>query len=162
MAFEVFQAAGTRHKSFISVTENKTFGLSRAFIDKHGVKKEHRAVVLYDPEANQVALHFTLNNPSFSYGVQIGNERHGAIIAARNFFDIKGLDAKLYAGRYDDYQELDLRSLGLDKDGKAYVLTLRRSSVQAPARKPEEPIDTGAEDEPEPDEKPNTPDALAF
>jgi hypothetical protein len=125
MAFEVFQAAGARNKSFISVTDNKTFGLSRAFIDKHHITKNHKAVILYDADTGRVALHFSTNNPKFGYSIQQSNEKHGAIIAARGFFDLKSIDAKKYARRYDDYEKLSLKSLGVEKDGDAFVLTLK-------------------------------------
>lgn len=134
MAFEIFQATGTRNREFISVTENKTFGLSRAFIDKYGITKNHKAVVMYDQETEKVALHFSLNNPKFGFAVRIPNEKHGGNVVARSFFDRSNIDVVKYAQRYDDFEVLTLKELGFpEKQGDAFVLQL---SVKPPAVAP--------------------------
>jgi hypothetical protein len=132
MSFQIFQAAGTRNRPFISVTENKTFGLSRAFLDKHNITKDHKAVILFDPDTNQVALHFSRLNPSFGYSIQMSNKRHGAIIAARSFFESRIPQSKKYASRYEDYKISSLKSLGLQNTGVAYVIELKEKAVQTP------------------------------
>lgn len=129
MAFEVFQSTGTRNKAFISVTENKAFGLSRAFIDKYGITKNHKAIILYDDEANKVGLHFSLNNPKFGLAVRITNEKHGGLVVARSFFDIKSIDAPKYAQRYADFEVKTLKELGHDKEGQAFVISLKEKNV---------------------------------
>lgn len=136
MSFEVFTETGTRNKEFISITENKTFGLSRAFVEQHKITKEHKAVLLYDPETNQVGLHFSLEDPKIGFSVRIPNERHGASVIARSFFELKAIDAKVFAGRYDDFHKTTLKELGLNKNGEAFVLTLKKKSL------PEESIDS--------------------
>lgn len=127
MAFEIFKETGVRQQEFISVTETKAFGLSRPFIDKYKITKDQKVVILYDPETKQIALHFSENAPKFGLAVRIPNEKHGATIVARSFFDAKGLDAKEFAGRYDDFVVMTLKDLGIDKDGVAYVLKLKRN-----------------------------------
>lgn len=131
MAFEIFKETGTRTKEFISVTERKSFGLSRAFLDKHEITAEHKAVIFYDPESKKVALHFSLNNPKFGFAVRIANPKHGATIVAKSFFEIKAIDAKLYAGRYSDIDVLSLTEIGQDQPGKAFVLALKERLDEA-------------------------------
>jgi hypothetical protein len=128
MAFEVFKETGTRTKEFISVTETKAFGLSRAFLDKHGITNDHKAVILYDAEAGKIALHFSIHNPKFGFSVRISNPKHGATIIARSFFELKGIDAKKYAGRYGDFEIVDLADIGQNKDGQAFVITLKEQN----------------------------------
>ncbi|HVI69634.1 MAG TPA: hypothetical protein VM581_04200 [Magnetospirillaceae bacterium] len=127
MAFEVFKEIGIRQQEFISITETKSFGLSRPFIDKYKITKDHKAVILYDPETKRVALHFSTNGPKFGLAVRIPNAKHGATIVARSFFDTKGIDARRYSGRYDEFSILSLNELGVDKEGVAYVLQLREN-----------------------------------
>lgn len=137
MAFEIFTETGTRTKEFISVTETKSFGLSRAFLDKYGITAEQKAVVLYDSETNQVALHFTDKEPKFAFAIRISNEKHGATIMAKSFFELKGLDAKLYAGRYSDFEKKSLASLGItDKVGYAFVFALKERAPEPEADEP--------------------------
>jgi hypothetical protein len=126
MAFEIFRETGTRTKEFISVTETKAFGLSRAFLDKHGISSDHKAVIIYDPDTNRVALHFSKNDPKFGFAIRVPNEKHGATIMAKSFFDLKGIDAKRYAGRYSDLEKLHLSDIGItDKHGDVYVIALK-------------------------------------
>lgn len=134
MAFEVFQETGTRNREFISVTETKAFGLSRAFLNKHDITTAHKAVILYDPDTRQVALHFSLNDPRFGFSVRIPNKKHGGTIIARSFFDLKGINPKDYAGRYGDFKIVPLRELGQDQRGDAFVITLKE---QQPESEPE-------------------------
>lgn len=131
MSFEIFQSTGTRNKAFISVTENRAFGLSRAFIDKYGITKNHKAVILYDDEENKVALHFSLNNPKFGFAVRITNEKHGGIVVARSFFDLKSIDCQKYSSRYDDFEITTLKEIGIpDKDGQVFVITLKDKTAR--------------------------------
>jgi len=127
MAFEIFRETGTRTREFISITETKTFGLSRAFLDKHNITSEHKAVIFYDSVAHKIALHFSLNNPKFGFSVRIANKKHGAIIIARSFFDLKNIDTKKFAGRYSDFEIVTLEDIGQHKPGEAYVITLKES-----------------------------------
>ncbi len=128
MAFELFQETGTRTKEFISITETKAFGLSRAFLDKHKITSTFKAVLLFDPETNKIALHFSENNPKFGFSVRISNPKHGATIIARSFFDLKGIDAKKYAGRYSDFETVKLTDIGQSKEGDAFVIVLKENS----------------------------------
>ncbi|HSX15901.1 MAG TPA: hypothetical protein VLF40_03875 [Candidatus Saccharimonadales bacterium] len=130
MAFELFQETGTRTKEFISVTETKAFGLSRAFLDKHQITSDYKAVIFYDAETNRIALHFSPNNPKIGFSVRISNEKHGATIIARSFFDLKNVDAKKFAGRYSDFEVVPLSALGQEREGDAYVITLKENEPQ--------------------------------
>jgi hypothetical protein len=132
MAFEIFMETGTRTKEFISITETKAFGLSRAFLDKHSITANHKAVLFYDPDTKKVALHFSENNPKFGFSVRVSNEKHGATIIARSFFDLKSIDSKRYAGRYSDFEVVQLPDIGQDKEGVAYVITLKEKPVAVP------------------------------
>lgn len=130
MAFAVFQSTGTRNKAFISITENKAFGLSRAFIDKYGITKNHKAVIIHDEDENKIALHFSLNNPKFGFAVRIANEKHGGIVVARSFFDLKSIDCQKFAKRYDDFTLTTLKDIGVsDKDGQVFVITLKQKTT---------------------------------
>jgi hypothetical protein len=128
MAFEVFTETGMKNREFISVTSNKSFGLPRAFIKRNGITKRHKAVILYDPESNKVALHFNQNDPKFGFAVRMANPSHGAVIAARSFFDSKGLDPTKYAGRYD-FEIWPLTKLGFPENGRAYVISLKEKET---------------------------------
>lgn len=131
MAFEIFTEAGARTKEFISVTETKSFGLSRAFLDKYNVTADQKAVIIYNSETHQIALHFTDNNPKFAFAIRIPNEKHGATIMAKSFFDLKGLDARQFAGRYSDFEKKSLASLGInDKIGDSFVFTLKERAPE--------------------------------
>lgn len=148
MSFEIFKEIGARTHEFISVTEKNAFGLSRGFLDKHGVTADHKAVIIYDPESNRVALSFTLKDPKFGFAVRIANPKHGATIVAKSFFELKKIDAKKYARRYSDYEETTLGDLGLEPAGnKAYMITLKEAEkpvvVEPAFQSPfdDEPID---------------------
>lgn len=125
MAFELFKDTGTRTKEFISVTERMSFGLSRAFLDNYKITSDHKAVIFFDAEENKIALYFSLAEPKFGFAVRIPNEKHGASIVARSFFEVKKVDAKKYAGRYSDFAMVPLREMGLNQDGKAFVISLK-------------------------------------
>lgn len=148
MAFEIFKETGTRTREFISVTETKAFGLSRAFLDKHGITRDHKAVVFYDADTNKVALHFSENNPKFGFAVRIANEKHGATIMAKSFFDLKNLDSKWYAGRYGEFEKMKLADIGItDKPGDVFVITLKeRAPEPEPTNDPDTTRDVVVED----------------
>lgn len=129
MAFEVFTDTGARTREFISITGNKTFGVPRAFLDKQGVTADHKVVILYDAEENKIALHFSEGNPKAGFSVRITGEKHGAIIAARSFFDVKNINIKKYAGRYD-FEKKTLKQLGMDKEGYAFVIALKEKDTE--------------------------------
>lgn len=132
MAFEVFKETGTRTREFISITETKTFGVPRAFLDKHGITAQHKAVILYDTDENKVALHFSTKDTKIAFAVRITGEKQGAIIAARSFFDVKGIDVKKYAGRYE-FEKKSLSELGVNSPGEAFVITLKEKPIDDPA-----------------------------
>lgn len=148
MAFEVFTETGVRSKEFISVTENKGFGLSRAFIDRYKITKEHKAVIIYDPESLQVALHFSLQQPKFGLAVRISNPKHGGIVMARSFFDKKSIDSRLYAGQYDDFKKVSLASLGQSKEGEAFLVQLKEKETKPSTTQTEPSNDFFIDDEP--------------
>lgn len=123
MAFELFTETGTRTKEYISITENKTFGLPRPFIAKQGITKDHKCVILYDSVKQAIALHFSTNDPKFGLAVRIPNDTQGGMIVARTFFDLKDIDVAKYAHRYE-FQKVSLKNLGQEKDGDAYLIKL--------------------------------------
>ena len=141
MSFEIFQEVRARTTEYISVTENGTFGLPRTFIDKQGITPDHKAVILYDPEARMVGLHFSLKNPKVGLAVRIPNPTQGGVIVAKTFFEIKQIDPKLYSGRYRDFQVKPLRDLGIPTDGNAYVFQLAQKEPSA-----DEQVDTVSRD----------------
>lgn len=124
MAFEVFTETGARSAEFISINETQAFGFSRAFLDAYGVTREHKAVIMFDEEQNKIALQFTEEKVKFGFTVQISNERHGGIVKAKSFFDRKKIDAAKYARRYQDFEVVDISSLGIEGEGKAFVIDL--------------------------------------
>jgi hypothetical protein len=142
MPFKVFTDIGTRTKEFISITENKTFGLPRAFLDANNITSEHKAVLLYDADAKKIAIHFSLEETKYGISVRIPNIKHGGSIVAKNFFDIEKVDPYLYAGRYDNYEIVELRDIGINRDGKAFVITLKERQVEeSEGTYDDEPID---------------------
>ena len=133
MAFEVFEDTRLRTKEFISITDNKTFGLPRTFLNSQGISSEHKAVILYDADEKKIALSFTLNDPKFGLAVRIPNEKQGGMVVARSFFDAKNIDPRMYSGRYD-FEKVPLASIGVEKEGFAYVITLaEKSAPEAPS-----------------------------
>lgn len=138
MAFEVFTGAGARKQEFISITESKTFGLSRGFLDSYKITKNHRAVILYDGSSKQIGLYFGDDNPKFGLTVRIPNPDHGASILAYKFFDQKKeVDPEVYAGRYSDFSKKPLKDLGINKEGYAFVFTLKERNVEKKKSKEE-------------------------
>lgn len=127
MSFEVYMDAGVRTQEFISITEAKTFGLSRAFLNKYGITSDHKVVILYDAETSRVGLHFTGNAPKFASTLRITNPKHGGNVAAKSFFEAKGIDTRKYAGRYNDFERIPLNEIGIDKEGTAFVIKLREN-----------------------------------
>ncbi|MDB5186880.1 MAG: hypothetical protein JWM07_352 [Candidatus Saccharibacteria bacterium] len=130
MAFKVFTDIGSRSKEFISITENKTFGLSRAFLDAHHIGTSHKAVILYDSETKRIALHFSLLEPRHGVAIRIPDARYGGTIVAKSFFDVERIDTKIYGGRYDKYDKVPLRELGVTNVGDAFVITLRERAPE--------------------------------
>jgi hypothetical protein len=143
MAFEVFKETGSVPKEFISVTEKMAFGMSRAFLDKYGVTNSHKAVILYDPDEKKIALHFSEHDPKFGFAVRISNPKHGAIVVAKSFFEKKQIDVKKYAGRYGEFEVVSLRAIGQEKDGEAFVISLkeREQPADEPQQYDDDPID---------------------
>lgn len=134
MAFEIFQEVGTRTKEYISITDNKNFGIPRTFLNKQGITTAHSAVLMYDKEAGKIAIYFTDADPApkFAIKVRIPNETQGGLLAARSFFDLKDIDVAKYSGRYDDFEKVPLKDLGVgvEKEGIAYVLTLKVKTAE--------------------------------
>lgn len=124
MAFTVFTETRARTKEYISITANQTFGFPRTFLDKQKIAPDQYCIILYDDDAKEIALHFTEKGPKFALALKVPNETQGGNVLARSFFEKKGLDASKYAGRYDDFKKVTLRSLDLDKDGYAYIVKL--------------------------------------
>jgi hypothetical protein len=129
--FEVFRDTGTRAQEFISITETKSFGLSRAFLDEYKITSNHKAVILYDSDTNRIALHFSTNAPKFALTLRIANPKHGGNIIAKSFFETKDVDAKRYSGRYTDFQRATLASLGVKEEGMAFVIQLHEREESA-------------------------------
>lgn len=129
MAFEVFTEARARSSEFISINESQSFGFSRAFLDANSVTKNHRAVIMFDEEAKKIALQFTTEKVKHGFSVQINNEKHGGIVKAKSFFDRKGIEATKYSRRYPNFEKVDIRALGIDQDGIAFVITLEEVST---------------------------------
>lgn len=125
MAFEVFKQVGSSSKVYISISTTKTFGFPRTFLDKYGVTSDHKVVILYDKEAHSVALHFTTDDVKYGLKVQIPNKKHGGSINARSFFELKNIDAKKYAGRYEDFKQVPLSDIGISAPGTAFVIRLQ-------------------------------------
>lgn len=125
MAFEVFKQVGSSSKVYISISTTKTFGFPRTFLDKYGVTSDHKVVILYDKEAHSVALHFTTDEVKYGLKVQIPNKKHGGSINARSFFELKNIDAKKYAGRYEDFKQVPLSDIGISAPGTAFVIRLK-------------------------------------
>lgn len=134
MAFEIFQEVGTRTKEYISITDNKNFGLPRTFLNKQGITTAHSAVLMYDKDAGKIAIYFTDTEPApkFAIKVRIPNDTQGGLLAARSFFDLKDIDVSKYSGRYDDFEKIPLKDLGVgvDKEDTAYVLTLKEKTAE--------------------------------
>ena len=124
MAFEIFTETRVRSAEFISINETQAFGFSRAFLDTYGITKDHKAVILFDEETVKLALHFTKEDVKYGFSVQINNEKHGGIVKAKSFFDRKKIDAAKYARRYQDFEVVDIRSLGVNSEGRAFILDL--------------------------------------
>ncbi len=125
MPFEIFKDVGVRTKEYISITENKAFGLPRAFIGKQNITSQHKAILLYDRENQKIALHFTLADAKYGLKVRIPNDTQGGVIVANSFFDIKNIDTSKYSGRYDNFEKVPLRILGINSEGDAYVIQLK-------------------------------------
>lgn len=129
MAFEIFTETRSRSAEFISVNETKAFGFPRAFLDANGITKDHKAVIMYDDEQKKIALQFVQGDTKFGFSVQIGNDKHGAIVKAKSFFEKKKLDAAKYARRYHDFEKVKVKELGLEGDGDAFVIQLKDDST---------------------------------
>lgn len=127
MAFKVFTETRVRNSRFISINETKAFGFSRAFLDAYGITKQHKAVIMYDEENNKIALNFTTMDTPVGFSVQMNNEKHGGIVKAKSFFEHEKINVSQYARRYHDFEQVDLKSLGIDEGGTAFVISLDRS-----------------------------------
>jgi len=132
MAFELFTDTRSRTKEYISITANKTFGLPYTFIDKQKITSNQRCVIFYDKDTNKIALHFSDQGPKFGLAIRIPNKTQGGMVVARSFFDRVDIDLPKYAGRYDDFEKVDLKSLGYDKEGVAYVIQLNEHNNKRP------------------------------
>ena len=126
MAFEVFKQVGSSSKIYISISTSKTFGFPRTFLDKYGITSDHKVVILYDKDAHSVALHFTTDEVKYGLKVQVPNKQHGGSINARSFFELKGIDAKKYAGRYENFKQVPLSDIGISAPGTAFVIKLHK------------------------------------
>lgn len=128
MSFVIFEDTRSRFGEFISITDNKSFGLPRTFLNSQGITSSHKAVILYDEDEKKIALAFSLKNPPYGLTVRIPNDKQGGMVVAKSFFESKKIDSKKYSGRYD-FEKTSLRKLGLDKDNDAYVITLKEKAL---------------------------------
>lgn len=139
MSFEIFKQVGVNTKIYISVASSKSFGFPRTFLDKYGITDNHKVVIMYDESTKRVALHFSTESVRYGLKIQVPNKKHGGSINAKSFFDVKGIDATEYAGRYDKFENVPLSDLGVSAPGSAFVFTLEKqggmenSSTSTPA-----------------------------
>ncbi len=125
MSFELFKEAGARTKEFISITSNKTFGLPHTFVTKHGIAREHKALILYDASKMKIALYFTPIDAKYGLKVSIPNASQGGVIFAGSFFDSKNIDVARYGGKYYDFEIVPAKNIGIQSEGSAFVITLK-------------------------------------
>jgi len=136
MPFQEFTQIGSRNKEFISITENKTFGLSRNFLNTYHINSYHKAIIFYDADEKKIAINFSVFDPKNGLSVRVPDSRYGGTIVAKSFFDAMKIDTKLYAGRYDAFEEVSLRKLGIDGLGNAFVITLKEKELEIEDDKP--------------------------
>lgn len=129
MGFKEFTETGSRNKEFISITENKTFGLSRNFLNTYHINTYHKAVIYYDAEAKKIALYFSVFDPKNGMAVRIPDPRYGGTIIAKSFFDTEKIDTKIYGGRYENIEQVRLHDLGISGIGEAFVITLKEKPL---------------------------------
>lgn len=130
MAFREFTETGSRKKEFISITSNKTFGLSRNFLDAYNITDYHKAVIYYDADDKKIALYFTMFEAKNGINVRIPDPRYGGTIVAKSFFDLQKIDTEIYGGRYDDIEKIPPETLGASSIGDAFVITLKRKPIE--------------------------------
>jgi len=147
MPFVIFEDTRARTKEYISVTDNKSFGLPRTFLNSQSITSSHKAVILYDETEKKVALTFTLNDPKFGLAVRIPNDHQGGMVVAKSFFDTKKIDPRKYSGRYE-FEKVSLKDIGIDKDDDAYVITLKEKEPEPSPEMFEEPWAAPDEDRP--------------
>lgn len=122
----MFTEVGSRNKEFISITPNKTFGLSRHFLQSHNITANHNVVLYYDAEEKKIAFYFSMFKPKNGISVRIPDPRYGATIVSKSFFDLQQIDVDLYSGRYDEIDSIKPSLLGADDiAGDAFVITLK-------------------------------------
>lgn len=130
MPFKMFTETGSRNKEFISITSNKTFGLSRNFLDAHKIGPHHKAVLYYDEEEKKIALYFSMFETKNGFNIRVPDPRYGGTIVAKSFFDLQKIDINVYSGRYDQIEKIRPSLLGAnDIAGDAFVITLKEKSV---------------------------------
>lgn len=126
MGFVMFTEAGSRNKEFISITSNKTFGLSRNFLQSHNITANHKVVLYYDVEEKKIAFYFSMFETKNGISVRVPDSRYGATIVSKSFFDLQKIDADMYSGRYDEIEQIKPSLLGADDiAGDAFVITLK-------------------------------------
>ncbi len=145
--WEIYRKSGTktRSKKYISITKSQTFGLPRPFIDGYNIQKGVKAVILYNRDSNEIALRFSNTKPEFGYSLLFGknSKKHGAMIVAKKFFDDMDIDAKKYAGHYDNYRRVQMNELGFDNiQGEAFVIKLKERDNLISAAKQDEVSNT--------------------
>lgn len=141
MGFREFTETGSRKKEFISITSNKTFGLSRNFLDAYRIAEYHKATIYYDSDEKKIALYFTPFDVKNGINVRIPDPRYGGTIVAKSFFDLEKIDTSIYGGRYDNIEKIDPSELGASPAGDAFVFTLKRKPVQEIEDIDDRPID---------------------
>ncbi|RYF28918.1 MAG: hypothetical protein EOO17_03460 [Chloroflexi bacterium] len=136
----MFTETGSRNKEFISITSNKTFGLSRNFLDANKIGQHHKAVLYYDSEEKKVAFYFSMFETKNGLTIRVPDPRYGGTIVAKSFFDLNKIDTAIYGGRYDDVEEIDPGLLGAsDIGGEAFVITLKAKEVAVKEAEPKDP-----------------------
>ena len=130
MPFKMFTETGSKNKEFISITSNKTFGLSRNFLNTHHINTNHKVVLYYDAEEKKIAFYFSMFEKKNGLNIRIPLPRYGGTIVAKSFFDLQKIDVSIYGGRYDDIEEIQPSVLGADDvGGDAFVIQLKENPV---------------------------------
>lgn len=121
----------TRVVDKITITAAKQFNLPSAMYRKNNLAQYKAARLFYNKQDKKIGLEFIteLEEGAFKL-IQSGeNGKYGAYIVAKNFFFLNDLRPPKQAKRYE-YQKINLRDLGADRDGTIFVIDLKEKEKE--------------------------------
>lgn len=126
MPFELFTSSRTgASEPFISLTK-EGFRLSAGFVRAHGLERATVVRLYFDRTKRAVGFHLPTGGHPLEGTLKPKRHAGGLVVRAKGFFQSRGIDPAVYAGRYQPREVKDRKLTRL------FVIELRTQAVPRP------------------------------